>query len=173
MELVLRTVTVYLVLLLLFRLVGQRTLSEVSTFDFVLLLIVSEATQNALLDDDRSVTGALVVILTLVMLDLALSALKWRSKKLERVVEGGPIVLVDHGRLLKERLAKTYVTEDDILETARFEGLERIEQIRYAVLETSGGISIVPLQRPELLELEQRIELAVQRALKHDRAVSS
>lgn len=166
MELVLRTASVYLFLLLLVRLTGQRTLSELSTFDFILLLIVSEAVQNALVNDDHSVTSGMIVVLTLVMMDLALSILKSRRPRIEDVAEGVPVVLVDHGKVLHERLKQTLVTEDDILQSARVsQGLERIDQIKYAVLESSGGISIIPASRPEQEALDERIEKALQRVL--------
>lgn len=166
MDAVFRSLAIYGFLLVLFRLVGQRTLSELSTFDFILLLIVSEAAQNALIGDDFSVVTGMTVILTLVMLDVGLSILKRRSPRAEKLAEGTPLVLVDHGRLLQERLAKTYVTESDVLQAARqTQGLERLDQIKYAVLETSGGISIIPMARPEWEGLQQQVEQAVRRAL--------
>lgn len=166
MDAILRTLAVYLFLLVLFRLSGKRTLSELSTFDFILVLIVSEATQNALLGDDSSLVTGLTVILTLVLLDLGLSILKKRSRAVEKITEGTPVVIVEHGKVLKERLSKTQVTEDDIMQTARqAQGLERIDQIKYAVLETSGGISIVPRELPALADLDTRVEAAVRRAM--------
>jgi uncharacterized membrane protein YcaP (DUF421 family) len=167
MDLVLRAAAVYLFLLLLVRLTGQRTLSELSTFDFILLLIVSEAVQNALVNDDRSLVSAMIVVLTLVLLDLGLSMAKRRWWRAEDVAEGAPVVLVEHGRVLQERLKQTLVTEDDILQSARVsQGLERMEQIKYAVLETSGGISVIPASRPEQEALDARIEQALERVLK-------
>ena len=148
MDTVLRAGAIYLFLLLLFRIVGQRTLSELSTFDFILLLIISEATQNALVGDDYSLSTAMTVILTLVLLDLALAWVKKRFRRMEKLVEGTPVVIVDHGRVLQDKLDKTHVTVDDILQSARLsQGVERLEQIKYAVLESSGGISIIPMER--------------------------
>ncbi len=166
METVLRTASVYLFLLVLFRLTGKRTLSEITTFDFVLLLIISEATQNALLGDDYSVTTGMAVILTLVLLDLGLSLVKVRFPSIERIAEGAPLVLVEHGKVMDEQLRKTQVTSDDILQSARMsQGLERMEQIKYAVLEASGGISIIPME-PQLEQmLERKIESALARVL--------
>lgn len=166
MDLVLRSIAIYVFFLVLVRLTGQRTLSELSTFDFVLLLIVSEAVQNALVNDDRSLISGMIVVLTLVLLDLGLSIIKSRSNKLENVAEGAPVVLVDRGRLLEDRLKKALVTQDDILQSAReTQGLERLDQIKYAVLEPSGGISIIPAARPEFEGLDDRIERAVRRVL--------
>jgi len=114
MEVFLRTATIYVFLLVLFRLIGKRTLSELSTFDFVLLLIISEATQNALIGEDYSLVTGMTAILTLVMLDLAMSYLKKKFKRVEKYAEGAPLVLVDHGKVLKDLLEKTLVTEEDI-----------------------------------------------------------
>lgn len=164
METVLRSIGVYLFLLVLFRLTGNRTLSEISTFDFVLLLIISEATQNALIGEDYSVVTGMAVILTLVMLDLGLAMLKAKYNTLEKFAEGTPVVLVDHGKLLEERMRKTHVTCADILQSARMsQGLERLDQIKYAVLEPSGGISIIPVEQDQMLE--QKIERALARVL--------
>jgi uncharacterized membrane protein YcaP (DUF421 family) len=169
MDAVLRTVAVYLFLLLVLRLAGKRTLSEMSTFDFVLVLIVSEATQNALLDGDRSLSSGLAVILTLVAVDRIAAWLKWRSARLERLIEGAPQMLVEHGRVLEDRLAASRVTVDDILQAARHtQGIGTLERIRYAVLEASGGISIIPADDGPALE--RRIEAAVARALERHRA---
>lgn len=164
MEIFLRTFTIYLFLLVIFRLSGKRTLSELSTFDFILLLIISEATQNALIEEDYSLTRGLVVILILVLLDLTLSILKKRFRSIEKFTEGAPIILVDHGKLIEKNLAMTHVTHDDIMQTARLsQGLERVEQIKYAVLENSGGISIIPME-PDLERLlDRRIEAALER----------
>lgn len=164
MEIFLRTFTIYLFLLVIFRLTGKRTLSELSTFDFILLLIISEATQNALIEEDYSLTRGLVVIMILVLLDLALSILKKRFRPIEKLTEGVPIILVDHGKLIDKNLAMTHVTHDDIMQTARLsQGLERMEQIKYAVLENSGGISIIPMEADLERLLDRRIEAAIKR----------
>ena len=167
METFLRTVGIYLFLLVLFRLSGKRTLSELSTFNFVLLLIISEATQNALIGEDYSVTTGMAVILTLVLLDLGLSILTRRFGVLQKFTEGVPLVLVDHGKVLEERVRKTQITQDEILQSARQNyGLERLEQIKYAVLETSGGISIIPMEPDIDALLDRRIEAALARRAK-------
>jgi uncharacterized membrane protein YcaP (DUF421 family) len=167
MEFFLRTLAIYLFLLVLFRLTGKRTLSELSTFDFILLLIISEATQNALIDDDKSLVAGLAVVLTLVLLDLAMSYLKKRFGVIEKITEGVPVVLVDRGKVIQEHLDKTRVTVSDILQTARLtHGLERMEQIKYAVLETSGGISIIPAGPDLDAILDHKVDAALNRRLK-------
>lgn len=137
----------YVFLLVIFRLAGKRTLSEANTFDLVLLLIISEVTQQALVGADYSLTAAMVLILTLVGLDLSFSFFKLKWKLFGKVAESTPLIIVDHGKPIKERLKKVHVGEDDILEAARgLHGLERMDQIKYAVLERDGSISIIPLQ---------------------------
>ena len=145
MDAIVRGLMVYLFLLILFRIAGRRTLGNITNFDFVLLLIISEATQNAMIGNDYSVTNGFLVILTLVGLDIFLSFMKQRFPTMERYVDGLPLVLVDQGRPLKDLMNRARVDEQDILASAREKhGLERMEQIKYAILETNGMISIVP-----------------------------
>ncbi|NMZ45630.1 DUF421 domain-containing protein [Pseudomonas oryzihabitans] len=145
MESVLRAAALYAFLLVLFRITGRRALSEITTFDFVLLLVIGEATQQALLGDDFSVINAFVVIATLVLIDILLSLFKERSPRVGRFLDGVPLIVVEYGKPLTERLRKARLTEEDILEAARqSQGLERLEQIRFAVLEKNGQISVIP-----------------------------
>jgi uncharacterized membrane protein YcaP (DUF421 family) len=147
MDSILRGAAVYLVLLLLFRITGKRSLAQITTFDFVLLLIISEAIQQAMIDNDNSMTNAFLIVLTLLGLDVAISLLKQRSPTFEKLIDDVPLVLVEDGRPLKDRMDKARVDESDILSSAReLQGLERMDQIKYAVLERSGGISIIPKQ---------------------------
>lgn len=145
MDVVLRAVTMYLVLMLLFRLAGRRTLAEITPFDLILLLMIGEATQQALLSDDYSLTAAILAICTLIAVDVGLSIIKLRSSRVRRWLDGTPTLLVDHGRPLRAGLAKARLQEDDILQAAREgPGLQRMEQIKYAILEANGKISIIP-----------------------------
>jgi uncharacterized membrane protein YcaP (DUF421 family) len=142
---VIRSIAVYLFLLLIFRVSGKRSLSQITTFDFILLLIIGEATQQALLGNDFSITNAFLVILTLVGLDVGLSLWKQRSKSMEKLIDSCPMIIIEDGKLLEDRMNRARVGIDDILEKAReLQGLERLDQIKYAVLERSGGITIVP-----------------------------
>jgi uncharacterized membrane protein YcaP (DUF421 family) len=145
MDAVLRALAVYLFLMIVFRIAGRRTLTEMTSFDLILLLILSEATQNAMIGNSYSVTNGFLVILTLVGVDIFFSHLKHRSSVLERWFDGVPLVIVADGRPLKDLMEKARVDEDDVMTSARMtHGLERMEQIKYAVLESNGGISIIP-----------------------------
>jgi uncharacterized membrane protein YcaP (DUF421 family) len=142
---VLRGVAVYFFLLLIFRLTGKRSLDQVTTFDFVLLLIISETTQQALMGEDFSLTNCFLVVITLFVADQTLTFFKDKSKFMRRWAEGLPLVILENGKPLRERMRQSQVDEDDILEAAReLQGLERLDQIKYAVLERHGGITIVP-----------------------------
>ena len=147
MESVLRAAITYAFLLLLFRITGKRGLAQITTFDFVLLLIIGEATQNAMLADDYSLTNGLLVIASLIAIDLGLSLVKARFPALDRWLEDLPLVVVEKGRPLRDRMGRARIDEEDVLEAARaMQGLERMDQIEYAVLERNGGISVIPKQ---------------------------
>ena len=149
MNSVLRAAAVYAFLLVIIRVSGRRTLASMTPFDFILVLIISEATQNAMLGDDPSMTNGFLVIGTLIALDIGLSLWKQRSPWLEKWVEGVPTVLVEDGRPLKDRMDKARVDLSDIMQAAReLQGLERMDQIKFAVLERSGAITIIP--KPEI-----------------------
>lgn len=145
MDAIVRAIVVYGLVWALFRVSGKRTLSEATTFDFVLLLIIAETTQQALLGEDYSITNGFLLVTTLIGIDIALSLVKRRFPRFDKVMDGQPVIIVENGRPLEDRMRQARVDEADILEAARrLQGLERMEQIKYAVLEQSGGISIVP-----------------------------
>jgi uncharacterized membrane protein YcaP (DUF421 family) len=148
MDSVLRAVLVYAFLLLVFRIMGKRSLAQITSFDFVLMLIIGESTQQALLGNDFSVINAYIVIGTLMFLELGLSLLKKWMPALDPVVESMPLVIVENGRLIQDRVAHERVDVSDVLAAAREKhGLMRLADIKYAVLERSGGISIIPRER--------------------------
>ena len=147
MDVVVRAASVYLFLLIIFRISGQRSLGQVTTFDFVLLLIIAETTQQALVGNDFSVTGAMLLIVVLMSMDIGLSLLKRNSPKLDQLLEGLPLVIVENGKPLEDRMSKSRIDETDVLSAARkLQGLERMDQIKYAVLERNGAISIIKNQ---------------------------
>ena len=145
MESVIRPALVYLFLMVLLRLTGKRTLAQITTFDFVLLLIISEATQQALIGEDNSMINGAIVVATLIGLNILMSLLKQRYKWVDRLLDDIPLLIVDDGKPLKDRMDKARVDEEDVLDAAReIHGLERMDQIRHAILERDGEISIIP-----------------------------
>jgi uncharacterized membrane protein YcaP (DUF421 family) len=146
---VIRAAATYVFVWLVFRVAGKRSLAETTTFDFVLLLIISETTQAALIDHDNSLTNSFLLILTMVGIDVALSWWKQRFKPLEKLLDGVPLLILADGIPIKDRMDKARVDEGDILAAARnLQGLERLEQIKYAVLERNGVITVIP-REPE------------------------
>jgi uncharacterized membrane protein YcaP (DUF421 family) len=145
MDSVLRGIAMYAFVWLILRMTGRRTFAQMTAFDFVLLLIVGEATQQSLLGEDFSITNGVLVVLTLVGIDVGLSKISSRWKAFDRWLDGMPIVIVKNGQVLEERLIKERVTLDEILHAARErQGLENMSEVKHAVLDQSGGISIVP-----------------------------
>ena len=147
MDTVLRSAAVYMFLLVIFRISGKRSLSQITTFDFILLLIISEATQQALVGNDFSIVNTFVVIASLVVFDVMFSWMENRWPAFGRVVGGLPVVIVDHGRILEDRAKREGVTLTEILTAGReTHGIERLEQSKYAILERHGGISVIPAE---------------------------
>jgi uncharacterized membrane protein YcaP (DUF421 family) len=145
MEHVIRGAIVYLFLLVLFRISGKRTLAEVTTFDVILLLIISEAAQQALLGQDYSFTAAAIVISTLVGMDVLLAWISTRSEKVQKLLDSVPLVILEDGKPIRDRMEKSGVDETEILHAAReLQGIASLDQIKYAVLERSGGITVIP-----------------------------
>jgi len=145
MEPVLRALGCYLLLLIVVRLSGKRGLAQVTIFDLVLLLLISQAVGQALIGNDSSLTTAAVITVTLVVINRANDAAAHRWADMSHVLEDAPLVLIEDGHVHDDRLAHMKIRIDDVLETARLEeGVERLEQIKHAVLERSGAISIIP-----------------------------
>jgi uncharacterized membrane protein YcaP (DUF421 family) len=140
-----RTAGVYLFLLLIFRLAGKRTLAEVTIFDFILLLVISEATQQGLTGNDFSVTNACLIVLTLVAINRVSDWVAFRSTRASHLLNDEPMVLMLDGQMLRDRMREVKVREDDILEQGRqAAGVERLEDIAHAILERNGTISVIP-----------------------------
>ncbi|MBB4016489.1 uncharacterized membrane protein YcaP (DUF421 family) [Chelatococcus caeni] len=145
METVLRGIAIYFVLLIVLRLSGRRSLAQATPFDFVLLLIIAETTQQALLGDDFSMINAILLIITLFTTDVALSYVKQWSPRAALLMDGAPTVLISRGQPDAEALRRARVSVEDVLEAARQKhGLQRLEEIEFAILEPSGSLSIVP-----------------------------
>ena len=148
MDAVLRAFAIYLFLMVIFRIAGKRSLAQITTFDFVLLLVIGEATQQALLGNDFSMTNGAIAIVTLIGLDIGFSLLQQRFPGIGPWIDDVPLLLVEDGKMLRKRMDKSRISEADILHAARTsQGLERMDQIKYAVLERTGEISIIPKQQ--------------------------
>ena len=148
MESVIRGLVIYIFLIIITTFSGKRTLAQVTTFDLILLLIISETTQQAMIDSDNSLTNGLILIVTLVGFDIFLSILKEKIPSLDKWIDGSPALIMENGKLNQYKMKKSRVDENDILNAARkAHGLENLEQIKHAILEKSGEITIVPFRK--------------------------
>lgn len=148
METVFRGAAIYFILLVVLRLSGRRTVAQMTPFDLVLLLIIAETTQQALLGDDFSIINAAVLIIVLFGIDIGFSYLKQWAPRLARVVDGAPTVLISEGKPDLRPLHRARVSLEDVLTTARQEqGLEKLDQIKSAILEADGAVSIIPAEK--------------------------
>lgn len=145
MEQILRTTAVFFFIWLVFRVSGKRTFSETTPFDFLILLIISECTQQALVGKDHSIMSAMLSVATFVALDILLSLAKLHWPAMDKVFDNVPVIIFENGRLHRDRMARERIDETEILAAAREQhGLERMDQIKYVVLEQSGGLSVMP-----------------------------
>jgi uncharacterized membrane protein YcaP (DUF421 family) len=143
-ELIARAVIIYGFLLLTLRLTGKRQVGQLAPFDLVLLLVLSNAVQNAMNGGDNSLTAGLLLALTLISLNVLMANLTWRSRRIEELVEGKPRVLVYNGQLRMLYLAREKITRHELMAALRDAGISKIEDVHVAVLETSGRISVQP-----------------------------
>ncbi len=145
METVIRGAAIYFILLIALRLSGRRTVAQMTPFDLVLLLIIAETTQQSLLGDDFSMINAALLIIVLFSLDIGLSFIKQWAPRIARVIDGTPTILISDGKPDLRAFARARVSLEDVLTTARVEqGLEQLTQIKSAVLEADGAVSIIP-----------------------------
>jgi uncharacterized membrane protein YcaP (DUF421 family) len=137
-EFIIRAAVVYLVLFLLLRFIGKKHVGQLSPFDLVVLLIISETVDGSLIGNDGSLIGAA----TLVLIMQLVGYITWKSKKAARFLEGTPRVLVRHGQVNNEILSKEQVTRSELIEALRHEGTCSLTNVRFAVLENDGTITI-------------------------------
>src|SRR3954470_5646197 len=144
MEPVLRAIGCYLLLLFVIRLSGKRGLAQVTIFDLVLLLLISQTVGQALIGSDSSLTAAAIIAITLIVMNRVNDTAAHRWADMSHVLEDAPLVLIENGVVHEDRMTRMKVRLDDILENGRGdEGVERLDQIKHAILERSGDISII------------------------------
>jgi uncharacterized membrane protein YcaP (DUF421 family) len=144
MDLAIRTFVVFWFLLLLMRITGRRELSSLEPFDLILLIVLGDAVQQGLTQDDYSVTGALIVVIVFGVMQVAVSYLNFRFPRLRPALEGYPIVLIEDGNLIQRNLKRERLTPEDLAKEARGQKIESLNEVKWAVLETSGSISFIP-----------------------------
>jgi uncharacterized membrane protein YcaP (DUF421 family) len=147
MDLVGRSIVVFFAILFVTRIVGRRELSSMEPFDLILLIITGDLMQQAVTQSDYSLSGGLTVLTTMALLTAALSYASFKVPKLRPVLDGEPIVLMHDGEVLERNLRRERITIDELLAQARQQQVGSLDQVRFAVLETNGRISVIPTQR--------------------------
>jgi uncharacterized membrane protein YcaP (DUF421 family) len=143
MDLVLRAIVMFLFLFVVLRVAGRRELASLSPFEMILLIVMGDLIQQGITQSDYSVTGAVLVITTLVLMSIALQYLTFRFRRLEPVLEGEPILVVSDGELIENNLRRERITRAELEAEARLNSIFDLADVRYAVLETNGKISFV------------------------------
>lgn len=143
MDLVYRAVVLYALILVVTRVIGRRELSSLAPFDLVLLIVLGDAIQQGLTQDDYSMTGAFIVVSTLMLLQIGTSYLSFRWSKARTILEGDPIVVVQDGAVIESNLRRERMTAEEIAEEARQQQIDSLEKVKWAVLEPSGKISFI------------------------------
>jgi uncharacterized membrane protein YcaP (DUF421 family) len=144
MDLTIRAVVLFFFVYLITRVIGRRELSSLEPFDLILLIVIGDAIQQGLTQDDYSVTGALIVIGTFAVLQILVSYLSYRFPRLRPALDGEPIVVVQDGKAIEKNMNRERITIEEVLVEARQQQVASLDQIAWAVLETSGRISIIP-----------------------------
>jgi uncharacterized membrane protein YcaP (DUF421 family) len=142
-DLVLRTVFVFFLILVVTRAVGRRELSSMEPFDLILLVVIGDLVQQGVTQNDQSITGTTTVILTIALLVVGTAYLSFRFRRLRPILEGEPVLLVAEGRLLDANLKRQRITREELEAEARQQSIGSIADVRYAVLETNGRISFL------------------------------
>jgi uncharacterized membrane protein YcaP (DUF421 family) len=143
MDIVLRAIIIYVLVFAFTRALGRRELSTLQPFDFILLVVIGDLIQSGVTQNDLSVTGVLLVVCTIGILQVIFSYLSFRFRRVRPVLQGEPIVLVENGQLIDRNMRRERLTLDDLAEKARLSEIKSIDEIKWAVLETNGDISFI------------------------------
>jgi len=148
-EKILRAILVYAFLLVALRLFGRRELSQLTAFDLIVLLTLSNILQNAMIGNDNSVAGGILGAVVLLSVNATIAYVAFRSRRFERLVEGAPQVLIHAGKVNRKAMRATLLTEQDLYAAIHGQGLEHFEDVRLAIAEPNGNISVIPRATPE------------------------
>jgi len=147
MDLAIRTTVIFFFIYLLMRIVGRRELSSLEPFDLILLVVLGDSVQQAVTQDDYSVTGAFIVVSTIALLQVFLSYLNFRVPRLRTLIDGEPIVIIQDGKVIEGNARRERLTLEDIAEAARLQQIGSLEDVQWAVLETSGELTFLEKQK--------------------------
>jgi uncharacterized membrane protein YcaP (DUF421 family) len=143
MDIALRAIVLYVFVVLLMRVIGRRELSTMTPIDLVLLVVLGDAIQQGLTQDDYSVTGAIIAVTTIAALQVISSYLSYRFKPVHTVLEGEPIVLIENGKLIEHNLRRDRLTTDDVAEAMREQQIAQFSEVEWAIMESNGQINFI------------------------------
>jgi len=143
MDLVLRAIVVFAFVLLLTRVIGKRELGSLEPFDLVLLIVLGDALQQGLTQDDYSLTGAILVVGTIAVLQVFVSWLSYRFPRARPILQGEPVIVLEDGKPIERNLRRERLTIEEIAEEARRQQIAHLANVKFAILETSGTISFI------------------------------
>ena len=143
MDLVVRAIFVFFLMLVITRAVGRRELSSMEPFDLILLVVIGDLVQQGVTQSDYSLTGSTIVIVTIAVLTVGTAYLSFRFRRLRPLLEGEPVVLVAGGRLIERNLRRQRMTVEELLAEARLQSIGGLDAVEYAVLETNGRVSFL------------------------------
>lgn len=142
-ELITRGSVIFISLFIMFKIWGKKHLGEMTAFDFIILLIMSEAVQNSLVDGDKSIPGGLVIVATFMVLTSIMNIVSFYSRKAEKLLDGSPQVVIRNGKMIDQVLKKERITLAELEESVREQGIAKIEDVGLGILEANGKISMI------------------------------
>jgi uncharacterized membrane protein YcaP (DUF421 family) len=143
-DIVLRSAVVFVFVMILMRMIGRRELSSMEPFDVLILVVIADFVQQGVTQQDYSVTGAVLAVGTFALLIVATSWISWHFPRARPILEGNPVVLVEDGKPIEGNLRRERITIEEIAAQARLQQIDSIKKIRWAILETTGGVSFIP-----------------------------
>lgn len=147
---IVRTSVIYVFVVVGLRLTGRRTLGQLNTVDVVLILIIANAVQNAMIGPDTSLIGGLIAATCLLIVNVVITRLRERNRLAARFFEGSPVVLIDHGHLLEANLRRERISPEEVAEALHEHGVENVSQVKLCILEVDGSLSVVPEDSPTI-----------------------
>ena len=141
-EFILRGVIVYVFLIVILRVTGKRQVGQLAPFDLVLLLVLSNAVQNSMNGGDNSLVGGIISATTLIAFNYLIGFITFRSRRLEKIIEGRPIVLIHNGQLFEDVMARAQLTHHELNSALRQAGCDCVSDVHCAILENNGAITV-------------------------------
>jgi len=143
MDLAVRAIVLYAVIMFIMRVIGRRELTQLAPMDLILLIVIGDAVQQGLTQDDYSMTGAIIVIGTLAVLQVGTSYVTFRSKRVRKILEGDPIIVIEDGKLIDRNLRRERLSAEEVAEEMRQQQIAAFEDVQWGIVESNGQLSFI------------------------------